>query len=144
MLFIDRFYLMANIRFVTCCVYLNVVSQVVARWQQRVTAGWATPLTPLGVCTQRSPGLPWCRRRLLQPLHPPSTWVSASLITLGPADQPFSHNFLFLKQLNIGKYAFSVAAPTIWNQHSLLRSSETVDTFRNKKENVLFEIAFLP
>ena len=35
--------------------------------------------------------------------------------------------------LNIGKRAFSVAAPTIWNQLAItIKSSETIDTFHKK------------
>ena len=34
--------------------------------------------------------------------------------------------------LNIGKSVFSVAAPTNWNQLPvMIKSSETIDTFRN-------------
>ena len=51
-----------------------------------------------------------------------------SLISLGLLD-------LFVPKttgkLNIGKRAFSVAAPTIWNQLPIkIKSSETIDTFR--------------
>ena len=53
---------------------------------------------------------------------------------------------LFVPKLNIGKHAFSVAAPTIWNQLPItIKSSETIDTIRKKNEvkTYLFEIFFL-
>ena len=48
-------------------------------------------------------------------------------------------------KLNIGKRGFSVAAPTIWNQLTVVvKSSETIDTFRKTLKIYLFEIAFPP
>ena len=39
-------------------------------------------------------------------------------------------------KLSIGKRAFSVAAPTLWNQLPItIKCSETIDTFRKKTEN---------
>ena len=47
--------------------------------------------------------------------------------------------------LNIRKRAFSMAAPTIWNQLPIaIKYSETMDTFRKKFKTYLFEIAFQP
>ena len=40
-------------------------------------------------------------------------------------------------KLNIGKRAFSVAAPTIWNKLPItVKSSETIDIFRKKIEKI--------
>ena len=48
-------------------------------------------------------------------------------------------------KLNIGKRAYSVAAPTIWNQlHIAIKSFETIGTFRMKLKTYLFEIALTP
>ncbi len=48
-------------------------------------------------------------------------------------------------KLNIDKIAFSVAAPTIWNQFPVtIKSSETIHTFRKQLKTHLFEIAFPP
>ena len=48
-------------------------------------------------------------------------------------------------KLNIGIRAFSVAAPTIWNQFSIIIIlSETIATFRKKLKTYFFEIAFPP
>ena len=46
---------------------------------------------------------------------------------------------------SVGKRAFSVAVPTIWNQLPIMmKSSETIDTFCKKLKTYLFEIAFPP
>ena len=40
-------------------------------------------------------------------------------------------------KMNIDKRAFSVAAPTIWNQLPItIESSETIDTFRKQTEHI--------
>ena len=54
------------------------------------------------------------------------------------------HPFPKIK-LNIGKCAFSVAAPTIWNQLPIaIKSSETIATLNKIKTYYLFEICFPP
>ena len=46
-------------------------------------------------------------------------------------------------KLNIGKCAFSLAAPTIWNYLPItIKSYEAIDTFREKLKIYLLEIAF--
>ena len=49
-------------------------------------------------------------------------------------------------KLNLGKCAFSVAAPRVWNELPItLKTSETIAIFRGKKLNTyLFQIAFPP
>ena len=47
-------------------------------------------------------------------------------------------------KLNIGKRAFPVAAPPIWNQLLITIKSETTATFRKKGKTYLFEILFPP
>ena len=48
-------------------------------------------------------------------------------------------------KLNLGKRAFSVAAPRIWNELPItLKTSETIAIFRKKLKTYLFQIAFLP
>ena len=47
----------------------------------------------------------------------------------------FQTTFVPKTKLNIGKRAFSVATRAIWNQLPvMIKSSETIDTFRNKLE----------
>ena len=67
------------------------------------------------------------------------------LISLGPLDHPFPKLFIPKTKLNIGKRAFSVAAPTIWNKLPIvIKSSETTGTISKKIKTYLFEIAFPP
>ena len=50
--------------------------------------------------------------------------------------------FVLKTKLNIGKHAFSVAAPMTWNELPIaIKSSDPVDTFRKKLKTYLFEIA---
>ena len=48
-------------------------------------------------------------------------------------------------KLNLGKRAFSVAAPRVWNELPIaLKTSETIAIFRKKLKTYLFQIAFPP
>ena len=48
-------------------------------------------------------------------------------------------------KLNLGKRAFSVAAPTIWNENpTTLKSCESLASFRKHLKTYLFKIAFPP
>ena len=48
-------------------------------------------------------------------------------------------------KLNLGKRAFSVAAPRVWNELPItLKTSETIAIFRKKLTTYLFQIAFPP
>ena len=48
-------------------------------------------------------------------------------------------------KLNLGKYAFSVAAPRVWNELPItLKTSETIAIFRKKLKTYLFQLAFPP
>ena len=47
--------------------------------------------------------------------------------------------------LNLGKHAFSVAAPIIWNElPTTLKSCESLASFRKNLKTYLFKIAFPP
>ena len=48
-------------------------------------------------------------------------------------------------KLNLGKHAFSVAAPRVWNELPIiLKTSETIAIFQKKLKKFLFQIAFPP
>ena len=48
-------------------------------------------------------------------------------------------------KLNLGKRAFSVAAPRVWNELPIaLKTSETIAIFRKKLKTYLFQLAFPP
>ena len=57
-----------------------------------------------------------------------------------------SQQIIVLKTtLNLGKRAFSVAAPRVWNELPItLKTSETIAIFRKKLKTYLFQIAFPP
>ena len=71
-----------------------------------------------------------------------SIWLVSciSQMSRGSSDHPF-HNTLFLivpeTKLNLGKRAFSVAAPRVWNELPItLKTSETIATFRKKTQDI--------
>ena len=66
------------------------------------------------------------------------------LISPEHLEHPFQNNLLFLKpKLIIGKRAFTVAAPTTWNQVPVtIKSSETVPTFRKSSKHICLKMHF--
>ena len=96
---------------------------------------------PLSSCFRASlSGLPSCGCYCSS--SPPS-WSDVSRTRRSSVAK---QRFFFRKtKLYIGKRAFSVAAPTIWNQLAIaIKSSETMDTFRKQLKTYLFDIAFPP
>ena len=61
------------------------------------------------------------------------------MMSLGPLYHPVSKLFVPKGKLNIGKYAFCVAVPTIGNQLPITFRSETIATYR---KTCMFKIAF--
>ena len=65
-------------------------------------------------------------------------------VAAGPGSSGSTYGVVPKTKLNIVKRAFSVAAPTIWNQLPItIKSSGTIVTFRKNKTNV-FEVVLPP
>jgi len=56
---------------------------------------------------------------------------------IGPLGHVYKQRFVTKTRLNIGKQAFSVAAPAIWTQLPItIKSSETIATIRKQNQDI--------
>ena len=87
----------------------------------------------------------WCSMGRLWKQYPLSSLLHLSNIPRQLRSSVSQQLIVPKTKLNLGKRAFSVAAPRVWNELPIaLKTSETIAIFRKKLKTYLFQIAFPP